>query len=130
MATKDMSKVKLPAFIYSSPQTWWITCKLIFAMYKIKNATEKYNHIVVALPADVTSKLLYILSYPVEEMADNDPCLDMLRGALFQRYLSTDYECFKAFTMMKPLQPGQKLLVLCDALRASLPAHICIKEHD
>ena len=73
----------MPAFIYSSPQTWWLTCESIFAMYKIKNAAKKYNHMVAALPADVTSKLMYILSYSVEEMADNDPRLDMLRRALF-----------------------------------------------
>ena len=59
-------------------------------MYKIKGHTEKYNHIVAALPADVTSKVLYILSYPMEEAADTDPRLDMLKGALFQSYSPTD----------------------------------------
>ena len=85
---------------------------------------------VAAFPADITSKLLYILSYPVEEMADNDPHLDMLRGALFQRYLPTNFECFKSFVTMKPLQPGQKPSVLCDVLRACLPAHISIEDHN
>ena len=45
---------------------------------------------VAALPADVTLKLLYILSFPVEEAADHDPRLDMLKDTLFQRYLPTD----------------------------------------
>ena len=54
----------------------------------------------------------------------------MLKGALFQRYSPTDFECFKSFVTMKPLQPGQKPSVLCDALRASLPAHIKIEEHN
>ena len=108
MSLKDMSKIKLLAFLYSSPQTWWLMCKSIFSTYKIKGHTEKYNHMVASLPADNTSKLLYILSYPVEEAADTDPRLDMLKGALFQRYSPTEYECFCAFSMQKPLQPGQK----------------------
>ena len=97
-----MSKVKLPAFIYDSLQTWWLTCESIFSTYKIKNGTEKYNHLVAALLADVTSKLLYILAHPVEEAADVDPRLDMLKGALFQRYSPTNFECFHAFMTMKP----------------------------
>ena len=112
MTSKDMSKIKLPAFLYSSQQTWWLTCESIFNMYKIKGPTEKYNHMVAALPADVTSKLLYILSFPVEETADHN----MLKGALFQRYSPTDYECFRLFTSQKPLQPGQNPSAVCDSL--------------
>ena len=123
-----MSKIKLPAFIYSNPQTWWLTCKSIFSTYKIKGPTEKYNHMVAALPADVTSKLLYILSFPVEEASDHDPRLDMLKGALFQCYLPTDYECFRAFMTQKPLQHGQKPSAVGDNLRACLPVHINIDE--
>ena len=88
MTSKDMSKIKLLAFLYSSPQTWWLTCESIFRTYKIRGPTEKYNQ--MALPADVTSKLLYILSYPVEEAADTDPRLNMLKGVLFQRYSPTN----------------------------------------
>ena len=54
----------------------------------------------------------------------------MLKGALFQRYSPTDYECFQAFMTMKRRQPGQKPSAMCDALRACLPAHINIEEHD
>ena len=72
MTAKDMSKIKLPAFLYSSPKTWWLTCESIFCTYKIKNPTKKYNHMVASLPSDVTSKLLFILSYPMEEAADID----------------------------------------------------------
>ena len=61
------------------------------------------------LPADVTSKLLYILAFTVEEAADQNPRLDMLKGALFRRYSPTDYECFWVFMMMKPRQLGQKV---------------------
>ena len=71
-----------------------------------------------------------MLSYPVEEAANIDPKLDMLKAALMQRYSPTDFECFKSFVTMKPLQQGQKPSVLCDALRACLPAHISIEEHD
>ena len=53
MTAKDMSKVKLLAFIYDSPQTWWLTCNSIFSTYKIKNGTEKYNHLIANLRADV-----------------------------------------------------------------------------
>ena len=84
MTSKYMSKIKLPAFLYSSLQTWWLMCKSIFSTYRIKGPAEKYNHMVVALPADVTSKLLYILSFPMEETADHDPRLNMLKGVLFQ----------------------------------------------
>ena len=100
-----MSKVKLQAFIYDSPQTWWLTCESIFSTYKIKNGTEKYNHLIANILADVTSKLLYILSHPIKEAADLDPLLDMLKEALFQRYSPTDYQCFLSYTNMKPLQP-------------------------
>ena len=31
---------------------------------------------------------------------------------------------------MKPLQPGQKPSVLCNSLRACLPAHICVDDHN
>ena len=116
MSSKDMSKVKLPAFIYDSPQRWLLTCESIFCTYKIKNGTEKYNHLMAALPADVTSKLRYILSHPVEEAADVDPRLNMLKGALFQRYSPTNFECFCTFITMKLLQPGQKPSALCDSL--------------
>ena len=30
---------------------------------------------------------------------------------------------------MKPLQPGQKPTILCNNLRAALPAHVCVAEH-
>ena len=84
---------------------------------------------VASLPADITSKLLYILSYPIREAADADPRLDMLKGALFQRYSTTNFECFYAFSTQKPLQPGQKPSALCVALRACLPAHVNVDEH-
>ena len=130
MSTKDMSRVKLPAFISNSPQTWWLTCESIFLTNKIKNRTEKYKHLVAALPADVRSKLLYILAHPVEEAPNADPHLNMLKGALFQCYSPTNYEYFKAFVSMKPLQPGQKPSVLCNSLQASLPAHVSIQDHN
>ena len=98
MTSKDMREVKLPAFIYDSLQTWWLTCESIFSSYKIKSRTEKYNHLVTNLPADVTSKLLYILAHPIEEGADVNLRLDMLKKAMFQRYLPTNFECFRSFT--------------------------------
>ena len=125
-----MSKIKLPTLIYSSLQTWWLTCESIFSTYKIKCPTEKYNNMVAALPADVTSKLLYILSYPVEEAADHNPHFDMLKGALFQRYSPMDYECFRAFVTQRPLQPGQKPSAVCDSLCACLPTHINLDEEN
>ena len=84
MTTKDMSRIKLPAFIYDSPVTWWLTCDSIFSTYRIKNGTEKYNHLIANLPADVTSKLIHVLNTDVEEAADVDPRLDLLKAALFQ----------------------------------------------
>ena len=130
MTSKDISKVKLPAFIYDSPQTWWLMCESIFSTYKIKNRNKKYNRLVTNLLADVTSKLFYIYAHPIKESVNVDPRLGMLRAALFQRYSPTNYECFRSFTTMKPLQTGQKLSVLCDSLRACLPAHICVDDHD
>lgn len=37
-----MSKIKLPAFLYSSPLTRWLTCESIFSTDKIKSPMEKY----------------------------------------------------------------------------------------
>ena len=54
----------------------------------------------------------------------------MLKSALFQRYSPINFECFKSFVTMKPLQPGQKPSVLCDVLHACLPAHVSIEEHN
>ena len=54
----------------------------------------------------------------------------MLKSALFQRNSITNFNCIQSFVKMKPLQLGQKPSVLCDALRASLPAHVKIEEHD
>ena len=94
MTAKDMSRVKLPAFIYDSPVTWWLTCNSIFMTYKIKNGTERYNHLIANLPSDVTSKLLHVLNHLVEEAADINPRLDLLKSALFQRYSPTKYQSF------------------------------------
>ena len=129
MTSKDMSRIKLPAFIYDSPVTWWLTCDSIFMTYKIKNGTECYNHLIANLPSDVTSKLLHVLNHPIEEAADVDPHLDMLKSALFQRYLPTEYQSFLNYDMMKPLQPGMKPTVLCDNLHGALPAHVCVKNY-
>ena len=121
MTTKDMSRVKLPAFIYDSPITWWRTCDSIFSTYKIKTGTEKYNHLIANLPSDVTSKLLHVLHHDVEETADVDPRLDMLKSALFQWYSPTEYQAYLNYDTMKPLQSGMKPTVLWDSLRAALP---------
>ena len=129
MTSKDMSRIKLPAFIYDSPVTWWLTCNSIFMTYKIKNGTERYNHLIANLPSDVTSKLSHVLNQPVEEAADVDPYLDMLKSALFQRYSPTEYQSFLNYDTMKPLQPGMKPMVLCDNLRAALPAEIKVKNY-
>ena len=126
MTTKDMSRIKLPAFIYDSPVTWWLTCDSIFSTYRIKNGTEKYNHLIANLPADVTSKLIHVLNTDVEETADVDPRLDLLKAALFQRYAPTDYQAFLNYDNMKPLQAGMKPTALLDSLRVALPAHVCV----
>ena len=130
MTGKDMSRVKLPAFFYDSPVTWWLTCDSIFSTYRIKNGTERYNHLIANLPADVTSKLLHVLSHPVEEAADVNPRLDLLKSALFQHYPPTEYQYFLNYNSMKRLQPRKKPTVLCDNLHAALPAHVCVDELD
>ena len=100
-----------------------------FMTYKIKNGTERYNHLITNLPSDVTSKLLHLLNHPMEVATDVDPRLDMLKSALFQRYSPTEYQLFLNYDMMKPLQPGMKPSVLCDNLRVALPAHVCVENY-
>ena len=124
MRSKDMSRVKLPAFIYDSPRTWWLTSDSIFSTYKIKNGTEKYNHLITNLPSDVTSKLLHMLHHDVEEAANVDSHLDMLKSALFQWYSPTEYQAYLNYDTLKHLQARMKPTVLCDSLRASLSAGI------
>ena len=119
-----MPRVKLPAFIYDSPRTWWLTCKSIFSTCKIKNGTERYNHLIANLPSDMTSKLLHVLHHDVEEAADMDPRLDILKSALFQQYSPTEYQAYLNYDTFKPLQAGMKPTVLCDSLRAALPAGV------
>ena len=109
MTSKDMSCVKLPAFIYDSPITWWRTSDLIFSTYKIKNGTEKYNHLIANLRSDVTSKLLHVLHHDVKESVDVDPRLDMLKSALFQCYSPTEYQAYLNYDTLKPLQAYRPL---------------------
>ena len=121
-----MSKVKLPAFLYNSPHTWWLTFESIFVTYKIKNHSEKYNHQLASLPLDVMSKLLHVLSYPMEEASYMDPRLDMLKAALMQRYSPTNFECFKTFSLplMHASQPTLKLMNNVSFLPTCSP-HCC-----
>ena len=46
-----------------------------------------------------------------------------------QRYSSTDFECFKAFSSQKPFQASQKPTALCNALQACFLAHVNVDEH-
>ena len=57
MSTDKLS-VKLPEFIESSPQTWWLTCMSVFEAKKVTKELERYHHLIAALPSSVTVKLL------------------------------------------------------------------------
>ena len=115
-----MSKVKLPAFLYNLLHTWWLNCKSIFATFKIKSPSEKYNHLVASLPSDVTHKLLHVMTYLVVEGYDINLRLDLLKSALMQRYSPTDFESYCNFSTQQSLQPGQKPSTLCDFCPATL----------
>ena len=91
--------VKLPEFHHCSSTTWWYACKAIFKTCKVKKNEEKYNLLISNLPASVTSNLLHVMmAKPVEQEGKQvDPHYNLLKEALFQRFMSTAYNAFLNF---------------------------------
>lgn len=56
--------LKLPCFWTSCPEAWFIQTEIQFNIKQINDDTDKYYHVVVALPQEVITKVLDILQKP------------------------------------------------------------------
>ena len=116
----DKSSVKLPEFIEDSPQTWWLTCEAVFETEKVVKDIHRYYHLVAALLAAVTRKLLDVLTYKGEE-ADR---LALLKTRLMELFAPSESESYTRMCGVPMLQPGQKPSALYAKLRALLPQNV------
>ena len=109
--------IKLPEFIDDSPQAWWLTCDAVFEVKKVVKDIDRYNHLIAALPASVTRKLLDVLTFKGEDAEK----LSLLKTRLMEMYAPSEDDCFNKIMAMPMLQPGQKPTQLFANLRALLP---------
>ena len=114
------TKVKLPEFLEENPHTWLEVCKSVFEANKVTKDLDRYHHIVAALPAAVTSRLLDVFTAePAED--GTDPRYRLLTERLLSLYGLNEYEAFQRFTSFSKLQPGQKPSALYADMMALLP---------
>ena len=106
MATRDMSRVKLPEFLEDSPTAWWLLCESIFETCKIHSNTEKYHHLIASLPPSVSKNLLHVMTAKDEAAGDEDPRYKLLRKALIQKYTPNRLEAFRRFESTPPPAAG------------------------
>ena len=124
MSTDKLS-VKLPEFIESSPQTWWLTCMSVFEAKKVTKELERYHHLIAALPSSVTVKLLDVLSYEnTEEKEEKGERLEFLKTRLMELYAPSEFDSYQRLQQVPTLQPGQKPSALYANMRSLLPHDI------
>ena len=128
MATRDMSRVKLPEFLEDSPTTWWLLCESIFETCKIRSNTEKYHQLIASLPPSVSKNLLHVMIAKDEEAGDDDPRYELLKEALIQKFTPNKLEAYLQFVSTPALQPGQRPSNLLASMLTSVPPSV-EKEH-
>ena len=128
MATRDMSRVKLPEFLEDSPTTWWLLCESIFETCKIRSKTEKYHQLIASLPPSVSKNLLHVMTAKGEEDGDDDPRYELLKEALIQKFTPNKLEAYMQFVSTPALQPGQRPSNLLASMLTSIPPNV-EKEH-
>ena len=121
MATRDMSRVKLPKFLEDSPTAWWLLCESIFETCKIRSNTEKYHQLIASLPPSVSKNLLHMMLAKDEAVGDDDPRYKLLKDALIQKYTPNRLEAYQIFKSTPLLQPGQRPSNLLAAMLSSIP---------
>lgn len=60
----NISSLKLPSFWISCPEAWFVQTEMQFNIKQVVDDTTKYQHVIVALPQDVITKILDILHKP------------------------------------------------------------------
>lgn len=60
----DISSLKLPTFWISCPEAWFMQAEMQFNIKHVKDDTVKFQHVIVALPQEVITKILDILQKP------------------------------------------------------------------
>ena len=102
MATRDMSRVKLPEFLEDSLTAWWLLCDSIFETCKIHSNTEKYHQLIASLPPSVSKNLLHVMTAKDEAAGDDNPRYELLKKALIQKYTPNRLEAFRRFESTPP----------------------------
>ena len=124
MATRDMSRVKLPEFLEDSPTTWWLLCESILETCKIRSKTERYHQLIASLPPSVSKNLLHVMMAKDEEAGDDDPRYELLKEALIQKYTPNKLEAYQQFVSTPLLQPGQRPSNLLASMLTSIPPDV------
>ena len=124
MATRDMSRVKLPEFLEDSPTTWWLLCESILETCKIRSKTERYHQLIASLPPSVSKNLLHVMMAKDEDAGDDDPRYELLKEALIQKYTPNKLEAYQKFVSTPLLQPGQRPSNLLASMLASIPPDV------
>ena len=124
MATRDMSRVKLPEFLEDSPTTWWLLCESILETCKIRSKTERYHQLIASLPPSVSKNLLHVMMAKDEDAGDDDPRYELLKEALIQKYTPNKLEAYQKFVSTPLLQPGQRPSNLLAAMLSSIPPDV------
>lgn len=62
--SNQISSFKLPPFWISCPEAWFIQTEMQFNVKRVIDDTIKYQHVIIALPQEVITKILDILQNP------------------------------------------------------------------
>ena len=90
--------LKLPEFQQTSPATWLLLCESTFVIKKASKISEKFHHIVAALPASVAILLRDVLTMrPVvgPDGVEVDQRWELLQERLKAMYSLNDFEAFQ-----------------------------------
>lgn len=112
------SRVKLPEFIESNPETWLAICDAVFKTHEIDDDDLKYCNLVGRLPSNVNLKISDIL-----EMKEGTNRLSALRKRLKALFSLSPHDRYMQLTNFPALGSNQRPSDLLSSLRALLPDH-------
>ena len=124
MPSMSSTTLKLPEFQTTSPATWLLLCESTFVIKKVSKITEKFHHVVAALPASVAILLRDVLTMRPTVGPDGvevDHRWELLQERLKAMYSLNDFEAFQRVADFPNLQPAQKPSQLLAAMTALVP---------
>ena len=116
--------LKLPEFQTTSPATWLLLCESTFVIKKVSKISEKFHHVVAALPASVAILLRDVLTMRPTVGPDGvevDHRWELLQERLKAMYSLNDFEAFQRVADYPNLQSAQKPSQLLSAMTALVP---------